>query len=120
MNPEAFEKMCGDAGAENIYMCIKDAICSDRMTDERLHLSSIRTMVIIYIMVFSQSQKSNSFQIALSRTLQQFGISQQGLEYLRNLGITAHPKTVKTMAKLSASSHASDVVTFIESAIENN
>ena len=52
-------------------------------------------------MVYSQSQRCNSFQIALSRTLQQFGISEKGLESLRNLGITAHPRTVKTQSRLS-------------------
>ena len=77
-------------------------------------------MVIIYIMVYSQSQRSNSFQVALSRTLQQFGITEQGLQSLRNLGIAAHPHTVKAQAKLSSLSHSSNVVTFVESAIEKN
>ena len=92
MNPDAFEKLCKDAGAENLYHCIKDAICHERMSNERKHLSGIRTMVIIYIMMFSRSQKSNSFQVALSRTLQQFGISNEGIQSLRNLGIAAHRK----------------------------
>ena len=120
MDPIAFERICKDVGAENLYHCIKDAICSDRMSDERKHLSQVRTMVVIYIMVYSQSQRSNSFQVALSRTLQQFGISEQGLQSLRNLGIAAHPHTVKAQAKLSSSSHSNHVVSFIESAIENN
>ena len=82
-------------------------------------LVKVRTMVIIYIMVYSQSQRCNSFQIALSRTLQQFGISERGLESLRNLGITAHPRTVKAQSKLSSSFHSDTVQSFIESAIEN-
>ena len=82
MDPIAFERICKDVGAENLYHCIKDAICSDRMSDERKHLSQVRTMVVIYIMVYSQSQRSNSFQVALSRTLQQIGISEQGLQSL--------------------------------------
>ena len=53
MNPDAFEKLCTDAGAENLYHCIKDAICHERMSHERKHLSGIRTMVIIYIMMYS-------------------------------------------------------------------
>ena len=48
MDPNAFEKICKDADGENLYICIKDAICSDRMLDERKHLCSIHTMVIIY------------------------------------------------------------------------
>ena len=120
MDPDAFEKLCTDTGAENLYHCIKDAICHERMSHERKHLSSIRTMVIIYIMMYSRSQKSNSFQVALSRTLQQFGISNEGIESLRNLGIAAHPETVKALTKLSPSSHSDHVLTFIESAIKNN
>ena len=90
------------------------------MSTERKQFSKLRTMVIIYIMVYSQSQRSNSFQVALSRTLQQFGITEQGLQSLRNLGIAAHPHTVKAQAKLSSSAHSNHVVSFIESAVENN
>ena len=120
MDPTAFEIICQNVGAENLYRCIKDAICSERMSDERKHLSQVRTMVVIYIMVYSQSQRSNSFQVALSRTLQQFGINEQGLQSLRNLGIAAHPHTIKVQAKLSSSCHSNHVIRFIESAIENN
>ena len=94
MNPTAFERICQDVGAKNLYHCIKDAICSEQMSDKRKHLSQVRTMVVIYIMVYSQSQRLKSFQVALSRTLQQFGISEQGLQPLRNLGIAAHPHTI--------------------------
>ena len=90
------------------------------MPEERKHLSGIRIMVIIYIMMYSQSQKSNAFQIALSRTPQQFGITKEGLESLRTLGIAAHPRTVKVLTKSSSSTHSSSVLTFIESAIVKN
>ena len=90
------------------------------MSAERKDLNKVRTMVIIYIMVYSQSQRSNSFQVALARALQQFGISEQGLQSLRNLGIAAHPHRVRAQAKLSSSSHSNTVVNFIQSAIENN
>ena len=120
MDPCAFENICKDAGAANLYSCINDAICSNRMSTERKQLSKLRTMVIIYIMVYSQSQRSNSFQVALSRTVQQFGITEQGLQSLRNLGIAAHPHTVKAQAKLSSLSHSNHVVSFVESAIEKN
>ena len=89
------------------------------MSTERKKLSKLRTMVVIYIMIYSQSQRSNAFQVALSRTLQQFGISEQGLQSLRNLGITAHAHTVKAKAKLSSASHSTTVASFIESAVEN-
>ena len=120
MDPTVFEKLCRDAGAWNLYSCINDAICSDRMSTERKHLSKLRTMVVIYIMIYSQSQRSNAFQVALSRTLQQFGIAEQGLQSLRNLGIAAHPHTVKAKAKSSSASHSSTVANFIGSAIEND
>ena len=92
----------------------------DQMSEKRRNLNKMRTMVIMYIMLYSQSQKCNSFQVTLSRTLQQFGISRQGLESLRNLGIVAHPKTTNILTKLSSSSHTSHVVTFIENAIKKN
>ena len=90
------------------------------MSEKRKNLNKIRTMVIMYIMLYSQSQKCNSFQVTLSRTLEQFGISRQGLESLRNLGIVAHPKTTNILTKLSSSTHTSHVVTFIENAVKKN
>ena len=72
-------------------------------------------MVIIYRMMYSQSQKCNLFQVALSRTLQQFGISNEGIESLRNLGIAAHPQTIRASTKSSSFS-----ITFIEAEIENS
>ena len=118
MDPNVFEKICSDAGANNHYKCIRDSISSDNMSEECKQLSGIRTMVIIYIMMYSQSQKSNAFQIALSRILEQFGITKRGLESLRNVG--AHPQTVKFSAKSSTSNHLNGVLTFIELAIEKN
>ena len=120
MNPQAFEQMCKNVGADNLYNCIKDAICSEKMSDERKHLSEVHTKVIIYIMVCSKSQKSNSFQVALSRILLQFGISQQGLESLKNLGITAHPETIRKNVAKSSSLTENHVLTFVESAIKHN
>ena len=119
-NGSHFEKPKRPHGAKTaLFFLLCDAICTEQMSDERKDLVKVRTMVIIYIMVYSQSQRCNSFQIALSRTLQQFGISERGLESLRNLGITAHPRTVKAQSKLSSSFHSDTVQSFIESAIEN-
>ena len=42
MDPTAFERICQNVGAENLYRCIKDAICSERMSDERKHPSQVR------------------------------------------------------------------------------
>ena len=70
-------------------------------------------------MMYGQSQKDNYFQVAFSRTLQQFGIEEQGLASLRNLGIAAHPRTVQAEAKLSASIHLDNVNIFFEEAIAN-
>ena len=85
-----------------------------------MNVSSIRTMVIIYIMIYSRSQKSNLFQVSLSRILQQFGVSNEGIESLRNLGIAAHPETIRVLTKSSSSSHPDHLPEFIKSAIENN
>ena len=120
MGPHIFEQMCKDAGAENLYLSIRNAMWLKRMSEERKQLCSVRAMVVIYIMLYSHSQKCNSFEVALSRTLQQFGISNKGLESLRNRGVAAHPRTVKIFTKSSSSSHNSHVFTFIKTALENN
>eukprot|EP00112_Aurelia_sp_Birch-Aquarium-sp1_P025550 Seg855.2 transcript_id=Seg855.2/GoldUCD/mRNA.D3Y31 product="hypothetical protein" protein_id=Seg855.2/GoldUCD/D3Y31 len=120
MDPDAFESFCEQAGAKKLFSSIYNAMISEKMSKNRKDLSKVRTMVIIYMMVYRQSQKANSFQVTLSRTLQQFGISEQGLISLRNLGIAAHPHTVKSAAKSSASSHLDNLSTFFENAAKNN
>ncbi len=63
MDPIKFEKVCEDAGARNIFQSIYKSICAERMSESRLFLNRIRTIVIIYVLVFGQSQKSNWFQV---------------------------------------------------------
>ena len=88
------------SGAENLYFRIRNAMWSERMSDEQKQLCSVCTMVFIYIL-YSQS---HLFQVPLSRTLQQFGISSKGLESPTNLGTAAHPRTVKIFKILTKSS----------------
>ena len=65
MGPYIFEQMCKDAGAENLYLSIRNAMWLKRMSEERKQLCSVRAMVVIYIMLYSHSQKCNSFEVAL-------------------------------------------------------
>ena len=53
MNPHIFEQICKTAGAENFYLSIKNAMGPERMSEERKQLCSVRTMVVIYIMLYS-------------------------------------------------------------------
>lgn len=95
MDPNTFENFCIDAGAENFYRCIKDATCHGECHTNR-NICDVQLYTYncdnIYCDVLTIS-KFNSFQVVLSRTLEQFGISNEGIESLRNLGIAAHPAT---------------------------
>ena len=119
MDLEIFEKLCIDAGAGKLVATIYQSICTERMSESRVCLNKSRTMVIIYMLIYGQSQKANSFQVALSTTLRQFGLSEQGLMSLRNLGIAAHPHTIKAAAKSSASSYPNSLVKFFQDAVNN-
>lgn len=118
MNADEFEKLCARVGAAKLFSSIYDAMCLERISSERRSLNKLRAMVIIYIMMYSQSQRANWFQIALSRTLQQFGITEQGLTSLRNLGIAAHPHTVRAASKSSAANHLSNLADFIANVVD--
>ena len=48
MNPHIFEQMRKTAGAENFYLSIKNAMWSERMSEERKQLCSVRPIVVIY------------------------------------------------------------------------
>ena len=117
MDPDAFESFCRQVGAEKLFLTVYDGMISSRMSENRRKLNKTRTMVIIYMMLYGQSQRCNWFQVALSRTLQQFGITERGLASLMNLGIAAHPHTVKASAKLSASSHTTNLASFFENIV---
>ncbi|XP_028405775.1 uncharacterized protein LOC114528351 [Dendronephthya gigantea] len=119
MDPDKFEQVCLQIGAEKLFNKLCNAMSLSRMSAERKHLTKLRTMVVIYIMMFSQSQKANWFQVTLARTLQQFGISDQGLASLRNLGVATHPRTVKMASELSAASHLGNVETFFQEVVDN-
>ena len=118
MDPNKFEQICKQVGAENLFHTLCAAMTSGRMSEERKHLTKLRSMVVIYIMMYSLSQRSNWFQVTLARTLQQFGINERGLESLRNLGVAAHPRTVKAATKSSASFHLDNVASFFQEVVE--
>ena len=105
--PAEFERICKQIGAEKLLQVLYDCMSSERMSDERKNLTRLRAIVVIHIMMYSRSQRSNSFQVTLARTLQQFGISDQGLASLRNLGVAAHPRTVKSASQSAAKLHLS-------------
>ena len=109
MDPDHFQEICKQAGAENLFPTLLRAMSSNCMSDDRQGLTKLRVMVVVYIMLYSQSQRVNWFQQSLARTLQQFGISQQGLASLRNLGIVAHPRTMKATMEASSASHLDKV-----------
>ena len=107
MDPEQFQHMCRQAGAANLFSTLFNAMSLYRMSDERQELTKVRVIVVIYMMIYSQSQRANWFQMSLARMLQQFGISQQGLAFLINLGIVAHPCTMKASMHMSSASRQS-------------
>ena len=102
--PDHFENICKQAGVENLFSSLLEAMTSYRMSHQRQGLPKLRAMVVIYIMLYFQSQRGNRFQISLARTLQKFGLSQQGLAFLCNLGIVAHPRTIKATMQIFSES----------------
>lgn len=119
MDPKEFEIICEQVGAGNLFQSLYNAMKTDGISEERQNLTKLRAMVIIYIMIYSQSQRANWFQVSLSRTLQQFGISEQGLASLRNLGIAAHPHTLQAANKATSSTQHDRVATFFQNVIEH-
>ena len=69
LDPERFQETCRNVGAENIFTTIYEAMCIEKMSESRQKLNKIRAMVVIYMVMYGQSQKANYFQVALSRTL---------------------------------------------------
>ena len=89
------------------------------MSNEGKRLTQLRATAVIYVMMYSRSQKNNWFQITLARTLQQFGITDEGLASLRNLGLAAHPHTVEIASRSSASFHLDNIAIFFQEVVKN-
>eukprot|EP00794_Sanderia_malayensis_P002757 gene2757-3187_t len=117
-DPLEFRKLCCDAGAHTIFDDILGAMTTDRQTLERRQLNEKRAVSIIYGLVYGQSQRANWFQVATARTLQGFGISDCGMEILRNMGFAAHPRTVKNANDIIATNHSETVKGFLTNAAE--
>ena len=89
------------------------------MSESRHNLNKLRTMVIICMLIYGRCQRANYFQLALSRTLRQFGLCEQGLISIRNLGIVAYPQTVRAVAKSLAASQSNNLVSFFQEAVQS-
>ncbi|CAB3988267.1 Hypothetical predicted protein [Paramuricea clavata] len=61
----------------------------------------------------------DDYEALLQRTLKQFGISEQGLASLRNLGVAAHPRTIQAAAQSSATFHLNIVAEFFQEVVQN-
>ena len=61
MDPNAFESFCRQVGAENLFLTVYNGMISNRMSENRKKLNKTRTMVIIYMMLYGQSQRCNWF-----------------------------------------------------------
>lgn len=83
MDATKFEDICQRLGVRNLLVTLYHAMCTERMSEGRKTLNRIRAMIIIDMMMYGQSQKANYFQVSLSRTLQEFGINEQGLASLK-------------------------------------
>ncbi len=70
-------------------------------------------------MLFGQSQATNWFQVATTRTLKGLGITSRGVKTLRNMGLDAHFLTVASTCKKISSENLETVKKFFEDAVEN-
>ena len=117
-DPVEFRKLCCDAGATTIFKIILGAMATDRQTPERRQLNEKRAVSIIYSLVYGQSQRANWFQVATARTLKGFGVTTRGMETLRNMGFTAHPRTVNNANECISMNHSETVKDFFNNAAE--
>ena len=116
MNPDKMEQICQEAGAINLFSTIYVSMVTERHSSNRKKLNRSRTVVIIYMLLYGLSQRNNWFQVALARTLTEHGISEHGLASLKNVGVSAHPRTVKSASKASSDSHLKTVQDFLNDA----
>ena len=118
-DPNEFKELCHTAGAQKIFDVIFDAMSTERQSDNRNMLNEKRVVLIIYIMMFGQSQAANWLQVANTRILKGLGLTSRGVETLRNIGLATHPSTISNCCKKISSAHLESVRTFFEDALDN-
>ena len=116
---EKFKALCLEAGATKLFDVICETMRSDRQSEQRKNLNEKRAMTIICTMMYGQSQQANWYQVTLARALKGSGISNRGIETLRNKGVAARPTTVSNTTKKVSSTHLGSVNRFFEKAAEN-
>ena len=117
-DPAQFKELCKNAGANKIFNALLNAMTTDRQSDNRRNLNELRAMSIIYTLIYGQSQQANWFQVATTRTLKGLGVSDRGVEALRNMGLAAHPVTVSAVAKEIAVDHLESVKKVFDDAVK--
>lgn len=113
---DKFKELCFEAGATKLFNTIVETMRTDRQSEKRKELNEKRAMTIICTMMYGQSQQANWYQVALARTLKGLGVSNRGIETLRNIGVAAHPITVSNTTKRISLTHLDSVNKFFETA----
>ena len=118
-DPIEFRQLCSDAGAVKIFDFILNAMETDRQSNKRKDTNELRTVSVIYTLMYGQSQQANWFQVATARTLRGLGVSDRGVAALRRMELAAHPYTVTNVSKEMSLGHLNTVQKVLNDAKAN-
>ena len=84
-SPEEFEEFCKTVGCCDLFNTIVKAQSASRQSSERLNLTKIRTVTIIYRLCYGLSQWCNYFQKDFATYLRYSRVSLEAIDTGRNI-----------------------------------
>ena len=116
--PSTVKQTCLSAGGNKLFQTIFHAMSSDDHSANRQILNEKKTVAVIYMLIFGQSQKASWFQKLISSAVVSKGISEGGLSILHQSGIATSKSTQRREMHKSAKNHDNVVREFITDAAE--
>ena len=116
--PSTVKQICLSTGANKLFQTIFHAMSSDDHSANRQILNEKKTVAVIYMLIFGQSQKASWFQKLISSAVVSKGISEGGLSILHQSGIATSKSTQRREMYKSSKSHDNLVREFITDATE--
>ena len=117
-DPDSLREASISAGATNRFDAILDAMSFEGRSAKQQEKNKRKTVTIIYMLMFGQSQKASWFQKVMSNMVVKKGISEGGLSVLNQSGIAVSKSTQCRLITKKAENHELIVREFVADAID--
>ena len=117
-DPDDFEAFCKESGCADLYTTLLASQTTSRQSDERFELARIRTVAIMYRLVYGLSQWANFYQRDYGTYLSYSGATQNALETARNVEDSTSSQLIGKKIETIIKKHQELLEKFFADAVE--